>query len=69
MLFRKKIPLSCEYCSFGTKLNDDTILCIKRGVVAQRKKCRKFLYDPCKRIPPKQKVIDFSKYTQDDFSL
>lgn len=69
MLFRKKIPLSCEYCSFGTKLDDDTILCIKRGVIGFRKKCGKFQYDPCKRIPPKQKPIDFSRYTSEDFTL
>lgn len=69
MLFRKKIPFSCEYCSYGTKLNDNTTLCIKRGIVGYRKRCRKFQYDPCKRIPPKQKPMDFSKYTPDDFSL
>ncbi len=69
MLFRKKIPRSCRYCSYGTQLDEDTILCIKRGVVPENKKCRKFTYDPCKRIPPKAKALDFEKYTDDDFSL
>ena len=69
MLFRKKIPKSCTYCINGTKLNDDEVLCMKRGVVCVTSKCRKFIYDPCKRIPPKPKATDFSKYNSDDFSL
>lgn len=69
MLFRKLIPKSCTYCINGTKLNEDEILCIKRGVVCITGKCRKFIYDPCKRIPPKPKAADFSKYSNDDFSL
>ena len=69
MLFRRNIPRSCAYCSNGTKLNDEEILCTKRGVVCVDNSCRKFLYDPCKRIPPKQKVPDLTKYNQEDFSL
>ena len=69
MLFRKKMPRSCAYCAFGTKLNDEEVLCIKRGMVCVDNSCRKFLYDPCKRIPPKQKAADLSKYDSDDFSL
>ena len=69
MLFRKKIQRSCNYCSHGTKLNDGTILCVRRGVVAQDDACRKFQYDPCKRIPPKAKALDLDKYKDEDFSL
>ena len=53
----------------GTKLDDEQVLCIKKGVVPVEGKCRKFSYDPCKRIPPKQKALDFSKYEQEDYSL
>ena len=69
MLFRKKITRSCAYCSFGTKLNDTDILCTKRGIRNIDSSCRKFQYDPCKRIPPKLKASDFSKYDNEDFSL
>lgn len=69
MLFRKKIEPSCTYCAFGTKLDDDQILCAKRGIVAETEKCFKFRYDPCKRIPKKAKAMDFSKYDQEDYSL
>lgn len=69
MLFRKKIERSCSYCLFSTPLDDDTILCSKKGVKSACDKCRKFRYDPCKRIPRKAKALDFSKYEQEDFSL
>ena len=69
MLFRKKIQKSCAYCTYGTKLNDEQVLCIKKGVVSIEGKCRKFTYDPCKRIPAKPKALDFEKYNEEDFSL
>ena len=69
MLFKKRIVKSCSYCAYCTKLNDEQALCIKKGVVELSGKCRKFLYDPCKRIPVKQKTIDFQKYDQEDYSL
>ena len=69
MLFRKKIEKSCTYCRFGTMLDDGMALCTKRGVVLTSRKCRKFRYDPIKRVPFKPKALDFDKYTQEDFSL
>lgn len=69
MLFRKKIPRRCGYCAHGTQLKDDQILCAKKGVVPAEGKCRRFLYDPCKRIPVKARALDFSKYDKEDYSL
>ena len=69
MLFRKKIDRACLYCLHGTKLDEDTILCAKKGIRPYDSKCRRFKYDPCKRIPAKAKALDFSKYEQEDFSL
>ncbi len=69
MIFRKKMPRSCSYCQNATKLNDDEMLCTKRGIVSVDKSCRKFVYDPCKRIPPKVKAQDFRTYDETDFSL
>ena len=68
MLFQKKIEKSCTYCVHGTKLEDNQILCVKKGVVPCNK-CRKFTYDPTKRIPLKPKALDFDKYKTEDFSL
>ena len=69
MLFRKKIQRDCAYCIYGTRLEEEKILCAKRGVKNAGDKCRKFKYDPCKRIPAKAKALDFSKYEAEDYSL
>ena len=69
MLFRKKIERACIYCQFGTALDDNQILCSKKGLRSCENPCRKFRYDPCKRIPPKTKALDFSKYDEEDYSL
>ena len=69
MLFRKKMERSCQHCRFGTKMDDDMMLCAKKGIVPCCDDCRKFRYDPFKRVPPKPKALDFSKYEDEDFSL
>lgn len=69
MLFRKKIPRSCAYCTYGVKLDEEQVLCAKKGIRPIDGKCLRFKYDPCKRIPAKAKALDFSKYSQEDFSL
>lgn len=69
MLFRKKMPRSCTTCQFGTNFSTNQILCLKQGVVADSFACRKYRYDPCKRIPPCIKEPDFGKYSEEDFKL
>ena len=69
MLFRKKIERSCSYCLKGTKIDDELTLCIKKGVVPTDGGCSKFSYDPTKRIPPRMKPLDTSKYDKEDYSL
>lgn len=69
MLFRKKIPRSCLYCVHSTKLDEDRLLCSKMGVVDADHECRKFKYDPLKRVPARPKALDVSKYDEEDYSL
>ena len=69
MLFRKKIERSCGYCIHCTKLDEDSVLCAKKGVMSLNGKCARFSYDPCKRVPGKAKALDLSKYDQEDYSL
>lgn len=69
MLFRKKIERSCSYCAYGAKLDDEQVLCAKKGLRPVDGKCLRFQYDPCKRIPVKTKAMDLSKYENTDFSL
>ena len=69
MLFRKKIEKSCAYCLYGVRLEGGQVLCSKKGMRTIEESCFRFRYDPCKRIPPKVKAPDFSRYEQEDFSL
>lgn len=69
MLFRRKMPRSCTTCLFSTKLAEHQLLCSRCGVVADSYSCRKYKYDPCKRIPPSVKAPDFQKYNEEDFKL
>lgn len=69
MLFRRKIEKACTYCIHGTQIDQEQVLCIKKGVVPPEGKCRKFCYDPCKRIPVKAKALNFRKYNEEDYSL
>ena len=69
MLFRKKIERSCAYCTFGVQLEDGQVLCSKQGLRTIEDSCRKFKYDPCKRIPAKAKALDFTRFESEDFSL
>ena len=56
MLFRKKIDRFCSYCVYAGKLDDETYLCAKRGFVAACHHCRKFKYDPLKRVPKRRSI-------------
>ena len=69
MLFRKKMPRSCCTCQHSAALSNNQYICIKRGVVENTFSCRKFRYDPCKRIPPVIKAPDFAKFSNEDFTL
>ena len=68
MLFRKKIARSCTYCANATAMDEDQFLCIKKGVVVDTGKCRKFKYDATKRIPPEAVLPDIEAFSEADFS-
>lgn len=47
-----EITRACEYCENAQPLvNEETMLCTKKGVVSAGHVCRKFKYDPLKRRP------------------
>ncbi len=69
MLFRKKINKFCSYCVHSAKIDEDTYLCKKKGMVLSSHHCRKFRYDPLKRVPPRMNPKDFAKLDEEDFSL
>lgn len=53
-MFSKDIEKICAYCEYGTNLQNDDVLCKKKGIVRSNFSCKKFLYDPTKRIPKKK---------------
>lgn len=69
MLFQKDIEPRCAYCDRGTRLDEEKILCARRGVVAPGGSCRSFKYDPLKRVPPAPAAPDFSRLRDEDFVL
>ena len=67
-LLNDSIYPSCAYCRHGTKfIKQKTILCIKFGVVDAYYSCKKFKYDPFKRIPKTQKKLN--NFNADDFLI
>lgn len=69
MLFRKNISKFCSYCKYAGKIDESTFLCSKKGIVSSSHRCRRFKYDPLKRVPARIKPKDFAKCDELDFSL
>ena len=64
-LFKKKTNPNCSYCQHS-KVLYDIILCEHCGIVSNKTYCRKFQYNPLKRLP-KEKTK--KKFKPEDFSL
>ncbi len=64
----KKYPKQCKNCFFGRiTMDKKSILCEKNGIMELDASCKKYKYDPLKRVPNKN-VIN-TDFTQDDFKL
>ena len=59
MLFRKKIDRYCTYCQFAGRVDEETMVCQHYGIVPCDHRCRKFRYDPLKRVPDGRKPKNF----------
>ena len=67
--FGKNIEPACEYCALGKLTSDGkNVLCKKKGVTALYYKCRRFRYDPLRRIP-KRPLPTTTEFTKEDFEL
>ena len=69
VLFRKKIDRYCTYCQHAGKVDEQTMICQFYGLVPDTHRCRKFRYDPLKRVPGRQKLKQFEEFEEKDFSL
>jgi hypothetical protein len=69
MLFRKDLEKRCAYCQHAAMAGENRMACCKRGIVPPSYSCRRFSYDPLKRVPPRPREPDFQKYEEKDYSL
>ena len=53
----------------AAELDEDRMICKKKGIVDKSKKCRHFDYDPLKRDPAKPRSLAALKSSEHDFSL
>lgn len=67
-LYGNSIQPSCALCAIGRISSDKkVILCPKKGVTPLYHYCRKFCYDPLKRIPYRHPAL--ARFSHEDFSL
>ena len=67
-MYNKHIETDCVYCKHGYTLkNGNDVACDKTGMITRRFKCRKFIYDPLKRVPSMPLVK--GSYDAQDFKL
>ena len=67
-LYGNAVTPACGICQNGRRSSDgDVILCYHRGVVDPSARCRKFVYDPLRRVPYIQPAL--GSYTEEDFKL
>ncbi len=58
LLRAKKYEAACENCRYGKPAPDGTsVLCSVRGVMRKKSVCKKYAYDPLKRIPARAPLL------------
>ena len=67
MLFRKNIDPRCAYCQHGNELDEDRVLCPKKGVVSKDWCCKKYKYDIFKREPKLHPTAP--EFSKSDFEI
>lgn len=57
------IPRVCEFCRYASEIKaTGDMLCSYRGAVDKEYVCRKFVYDPLKRVPrPLPEIISLEE--------
>lgn len=66
-LFGNNIVPSCKYCEMGSYQGGEKIVCSKFGEVKPYDSCKKFIYNPLKRIPKKELSLATSAVNDIDF--
>lgn len=67
-LYGNTITAACRLCAHGKlTVDDQVVLCMLKGVTDPGYHCRKFDYDPLRRIPFRQPSLQ--TFTDADFRL
>ena len=67
-LFGSQIEPDCSYCKFGSPMKKSSrIVCAKGGIVSPGFHCRRFSYDPLKRVPQRPRRLP--RFDRSDFEL
>lgn len=67
--FRRDIEPRCAYCAHSSALSEREVACSRKGVVDAAGHCRRFSYDPLRRVPPRPASLDPAAHAPEDFSL
>ena len=67
-VFNKNIRPCCVYCA-NAKISTSLklVFCKYKGPVSENDFCRKYIYDPLKRIP--KTSAELPEFSDDDFAL
>jgi hypothetical protein len=67
-LFSKNEDCCCGICVYGHPASDPSkVLCRKKGVVDASSRCRRYKYDPLKRVP--RHAPELPHFDSGDFTL
>ena len=69
VIFRKHVEPACTYCRYSSPAEEGTCICLKRGIVSDWDSCRRFSYDPLRRVPEASPAPRTEGLDQDAFSL
>lgn len=53
------ITKCCALCEYAENTVGEDMICLKKGPVHAEYHCRKFRYDPFKRVPPSKAPLKF----------
>ncbi len=68
-LFQTSIEPRCAYCAKGRELDQNQVVCPKKGVMSGGSHCSSFRYDPLKRVPPRPAKLSCTNLSDEDFKL
>lgn len=67
-LIGKNVEPKCEYCLHGTPtLDGESVICPKKGILNNDAHCKRFRYDPLKRVP--REDPEMLSFSESDFTL